>query len=102
MNSPQAVQPRERSWRVHGLELRGLSWGEAGAHPVLCLHGWLDNAASFSVLAPRLENCHVVALDLTGHGRSSWRSDDATYQIWDDLPEIQGVVDALARSLGVD
>jgi pimeloyl-ACP methyl ester carboxylesterase len=83
------------SWVVHGLQIRGLSWGEEGAAPLLCLHGWLDNAASFSVLAPRLENCHVVALDLTGHGRSSWRSDDATYQIWDDLPEIQGVVDAL-------
>lgn len=95
MNSAPTAGPREVSWEVHGLQIRGLSWGEESAAPLLCLHGWLDNAASFSVLAPRLENCHVVALDLTGHGRSSWRSDDATYQIWDDLPEIQGVVDAL-------
>jgi pimeloyl-ACP methyl ester carboxylesterase len=36
-----------------------------------------------------------VALDLTGHGQSDWRSADASYQIWDDLPEIVGVLDTL-------
>lgn len=83
------------SWHINGLRLAGLAWGEQGQQPVLALHGWLDNAASFSQLAPRLENCHVVALDLTGHGHSDHRSADASYQIWDDLPEILGVMDAL-------
>ena len=36
-----------------------------------------------------------VALDLTGHGLSACRSPDATYQIWDDLPEIVGVLEEL-------
>ena len=36
-----------------------------------------------------------MALDLTGHGQSTRRSTDASYQIWDDLPEILGVLDAL-------
>lgn len=89
------VQPQERLWQVNGLDIRGLSWGHESGTPLLCLHGWLDNATSFSMLAPRLPGCHVVALDLTGHGSSAWRSTDATYQIWDDLPEIKGVVDAL-------
>jgi pimeloyl-ACP methyl ester carboxylesterase len=83
------------SWEVNGLHLAGLSWGDPNKRPLLALHGWLDNAASFGVLAPLLAQHHVVALDLTGHGLSAKRSQDAGYQIWDDLPEILGVLDAL-------
>lgn len=89
-------EPVALSWEVNGLSLAGLSWGTPGRPPLLALHGWLDNAASFSILAPLLEQHHVVAVDLTGHGRSASRSADAGYQIWDDLPELLGVLDALA------
>jgi pimeloyl-ACP methyl ester carboxylesterase len=88
-------QPQSLHWQVNTLQLAGLSWGEPGDKPLLALHGWLDNAASFAFLAPRLTGHHVVALDLTGHGKSARRSADASYQIWDDLPEILGVMDAL-------
>ena len=88
-------RPVPLQWQINGLQLAGLSWGEPGEKPLLALHGWLDNAASFALLAPLLDGYHVVALDLTGHGQSGWRSADASYQIWDDLPEILGVVDAL-------
>jgi len=87
--------PAALHWEVNGLCLAGLSWGDAGARPLLALHGWLDNAASFSLLAPLLPQHHVVAVDLSGHGRSAQRSPDATYQIWDDLPELLGVLDSL-------
>jgi pimeloyl-ACP methyl ester carboxylesterase len=89
------VEPVALQWQVNGLQLAGLSWGEPGNKPLLMLHGWLDNAASFGMLAPLLAEHHVVALDLTGHGLSARRSADASYQIWDDLPEIVGVTDAL-------
>lgn len=38
----------------------------------MALHGWLDNAMSFSQLAPLLSDagCHVIAMDLPGHGNS--------------------------------
>jgi pimeloyl-ACP methyl ester carboxylesterase len=88
-------KPRQHCWEVHGLKLEGMSWGDEALPPLLALHGWLDNAASFAVLAPLIKTHYVVALDLTGHGRSSWRSPDATYQIWDDLPEIMAVIDQL-------
>ena len=91
-----AAGPLPLQWEINGLKLAGLSWGKPGDRPLLALHGWLDNAASFSLLAPLMTGYHVVALDLTGHGQSDQRSPDATYQIWDDLPEILGVVDALA------
>jgi pimeloyl-ACP methyl ester carboxylesterase len=89
MNTADA---RELRWTVNGLNLAGLSWGDPGARPLLALHGWLDNAASFSLLAPLLTEHHVVAVDLTGHGRSDHRSADSGYQIWDDLPELTGIV----------
>jgi pimeloyl-ACP methyl ester carboxylesterase len=89
------TEPVALQWQVNGLQIAGLSWGEPAGKPLLMLHGWLDNAASFGMLAPLFADCHVVALDLTGHGLSDKRSADAGYQIWDDLPEIVGVVDAL-------
>lgn len=52
--------------------LTALQWGDAGLPPLLALHGWLDNAASFARLAPRLARCRrVIALDLPGHGHSA-------------------------------
>ena len=87
---------RELQWEVHGLNLAGLAWGSSDNPPLLALHGWLDNAASFALIAPHLaEHFYVVALDLTGHGHSDSRSADATYQVYDDLPEIMAVVDQL-------
>ena len=82
-------------WDVDGLQLGGLAWGHEGGTPVLALHGWMDHAASFQELAPRLAGCHVVALDLSGQGESDHRSPHASYNIWDDLPQIAGVLDQL-------
>jgi pimeloyl-ACP methyl ester carboxylesterase len=89
------VIPGPLEWHINGLKIAGLGWGEPDRTPLLALHGWLDNAASFTVLAPLLEQYYVVALDLTGHGRSDWRSADASYNIWDDLPELIAVVNEL-------
>ena len=86
---------QERSWDVHGLRLAGLEWGPPEGVPVLALHGWMDHAASFRDLAPRLTGCRVVALDLSGQGLSDHRAPHATYNIWDDLPQIAKVLDRL-------
>ena len=53
-------------------KLAALQWGEDDAPPLLALHGWLDNAASFIAAAPLLaKEFRVIALDLPGHGRSA-------------------------------
>ncbi|MEH6587851.1 MAG: alpha/beta hydrolase [Halioglobus sp.] len=88
-------EARDCAWEVDGLQIAGLAWGDPENPPILALHGWLDNANSFAMLAPQLKNHHVVALDLTGHGQSSRRSADATYQVYDDLPQILAVVEQL-------
>lgn len=89
------TNPRERHWVIDDLPLSGLAWGPEDGTPVLALHGWMDHAGSFQVLAPLLQGCHVVALDLSGQGHSGHRAPHATYNIWDDLPQIVRVLDQL-------
>ncbi|MEP4484691.1 MAG: alpha/beta fold hydrolase [Halioglobus sp.] len=88
-------QPRQLQWQVDDLTIAGLAWGDENNPPLLALHGWLDNAASFALLAPFITNRQIVALDLTGHGLSDSRSPHSGYQIWEDLPQILGVADQL-------
>lgn len=78
---------------IAGVDIAGKRW-RGGERRVLALHGWLDNAASFDVIAPLL-NADVIALDLAGHGRSYHRAPQATYNVWDDLPDIVRVADYL-------
>jgi pimeloyl-ACP methyl ester carboxylesterase len=59
-----------------------------GDAPVIALHGWLDNAGSFGLLAPLLHGCHIIAVDAAGHGLSGNRSVDAGYNIWQDLGDV--------------
>jgi len=57
--------------------------------PILCLHGWLDNSASFLPIMSYLNE--VVAIDWPGHGLSSHRSAGAHYHFIDyvyDLLEL--------------
>ena len=87
--------PQECHWDADGLRFAGLAWGPENGTPILMLHGWMDHAGSFQQLAPRLNGCRVVALDLSGQGQSAHRSADATYNIWDDLPQIAAILDQL-------
>lgn len=79
---------------VGGVTLAAKRWRN-GSLPVLALHGWLDNAASFDRIAPLLQGADVVALDLAGHGRSYHRTLQAAYNIWEDLPDILRAADRL-------
>jgi pimeloyl-ACP methyl ester carboxylesterase len=81
-------------------ELAALAWRRAGAPRVLCLHGWLDNAASFLPLAARLTGCDLVALDLPGHGHSDHRHPSARYHFVDYLFDVDAVLDALGWDTG--
>jgi lipase len=48
-------------------------WGDAGAPVLVCLHGVTSHGRHFAELAERLaDRYHVIALDLRGHGASSW------------------------------
>ena len=77
-----------------GRQYAALAWGPRDGRKILALHGWLDNAASFAVLAPLLPGLRIVALDLPGHGLSQHRNGDA-YHMVDYVLDVVGVADAL-------
>jgi pimeloyl-ACP methyl ester carboxylesterase len=90
-----------------GMTLHALRWAPTPAtassdsastpRRVLALHGWLDNAASFSRLAPLLtpHGFEVVALDLPGHGHSDHKPLSARYHFIDWPLDALDALDAL-------
>lgn len=64
------------------------SWGPAEGSPVLALHGWMDNAGTFDVMAPRLAGLRLIALDLPGHGLSDPRAAGSEYYIWSYVEDV--------------
>lgn len=94
-DSPQALT-------LSGGRLAALSWGSSSAPTWLALHGWLDNAASFSRLAPRLVNTlgvRIVALDFRGHGYSASLAQSSSgsqdIALWDYCHDVLDVMQAL-------
>jgi pimeloyl-ACP methyl ester carboxylesterase len=87
--------PSSREFVLPGFTLAAQVFGKPGGVPVLATHGWLDNASTFDLLAPRLDGCEVVALDLAGHGMSGSRSPDAAYNIWEDVGDLLEVRERL-------
>ena len=91
--------PQETRIALPAMELAAQLWGHADAPPLIAVHGWLDNAASFSRIAPRLaERYRVIALDLPGHGHSDHLPPGVDYH-WSSY--VRGVIDA-ASALGLD
>ncbi|HEU0276789.1 MAG TPA: alpha/beta hydrolase [Rhodanobacteraceae bacterium] len=79
--------------------LAALAWGDPDLPPLIVLHGWLDNAASFGRVAPLLAaHRRVIALDLPGHGHSAHLPAEARRYHFVD--QIDGVLDA-ADALGL-
>ncbi|KAM6424970.1 serine hydrolase-like protein 2 isoform 1-T1 [Rhynochetos jubatus] len=72
------------------------AWGPLEGHPVLCLHGWLDNANTFDKLIPLLpRDCYYVAMDFSGHGLSSHRPAGSPYHFLDYVTDVRRVAAAL-------
>lgn len=93
MTDPQEVRLDTRQGR-----LAGLCWRRENAPRVLCLHGWLDNAASFVPLAGLLDRLDLVALDLPGHGHSEHRHSTTRYHFIDYLFNVDAALDSLGWS----
>ena len=89
------VTPRDLVFDYFGRKIAAQEWGRQGDKPVLAMHGWLDNSASFAPLAPHLKNIHLVALDSAGHGLSDYRELGGPYNIWQDVNELFSVADQL-------
>lgn len=90
------LPPKEITIELPTIKLAALEYGDARGKPVLALHGWLDNAMSFTRLAPQLEDMHIIALDLMGHGLSEHKPVGTGYHLWEAALSVV----AVARALG--
>jgi len=107
------------SYQLDDLALTALACGNKEHPPVLCLHGYLDNAASFLPLmqeamqrpvqeAGFLSNRRIIALEWPGHGHSDHRSAGAHYHFFDYVSDLLALftqnnwqaIDIVAHSMG--
>jgi len=74
--------------------ISGKVWGEPDGKPILGLHGWLDNAATFDRIAPLLPSGYrFVCIDHPGHGRSSHYPPGIYYKMSDSFTFIHMVIE---------
>ena len=105
----------ELSYQLGDLTLAAVACGNKDHEPVLCLHGYLDNAASFLPLIQQiaqenelLPNRRIIALDWPGHGHSDHRSVGAHYHFFDYVSDLVALfelnnwqaIDIVAHSMG--
>jgi pimeloyl-ACP methyl ester carboxylesterase len=88
--------PQSLQLDLDDIRLAALAWGPPEGRPVLATHGWLDNAATMTGLAPLL--CEVlplriVCLDLPGHGLSEHKR--GPYHFIDWVADVLQAADAL-------
>jgi pimeloyl-ACP methyl ester carboxylesterase len=91
------TQPTSKTLTVNGLALHYLEWGEAeaGAPPIVCVHGYTGSADAFNALARHLEDRYrILALDVRGHGESAW-SPTGAYSYADQAGDLAGFADHL-------
>lgn len=94
---------QEVEFVADGLTLRGKYWPGHG-QPILALHGWMDNAASFDSLAAAsaLQKHPFIALDLHGHGLSDHKPPSGSYGIWEDLRGLAQVTQQLRQDFSAE
>jgi pimeloyl-ACP methyl ester carboxylesterase len=109
----------ELSYQLGDLTLAAIACGNKHHQPVLCLHGYLDNASSFLPLMQHLSqqgtqesdllpNRRIIALDWPGHGHSDHRSVGAHYHFFDYVSDLVALfelnnwqkIDIVAHSMG--
>lgn len=75
--------------------IAGKFWGVESGDPTIALHGYLDNANSFDMLAPALQGLRIFAMDFAGHGWSAHRREGETYSGLNDIRDVLAVADLL-------
>ena len=78
---------------VRGLKLHCVERGEGELS--LLLHGWLDHAGSFDLLAPLLPG-QTLAMDFRGHGDSQWVGPGGFYHFVEYIADLDGALEVLS------
>ncbi|USE39177.1 alpha/beta fold hydrolase [Endozoicomonas sp. SCSIO W0465] len=89
------MHPRELSIQTPHLTFAALEWGDPQGNPVIALHGWLDNAASFTPMATKLEGIRLIVPDQAGHGLSEHRAEWFSYDVWHYVEDLVYIAESL-------
>jgi len=86
-----STSSRHTTVTVNGLALHFLEWGKRTSPALVLLHGGSAHAHWWDHIAPRLAHQYrVLAIDLRGHGDSSWVRPPA-YDISDYISDLFGL-----------
>jgi pimeloyl-ACP methyl ester carboxylesterase len=86
----------ELNLTIPGFSIAGKTWGNPEKPAILALHGWLDNADSFALIAPYLQNdFYFIAVDLPGHGHSDHLPIGCNYHFFEAIFTIIELINAL-------
>lgn len=108
MPESELLGPTSHVYVSQRLRLHYNDWGNAGAPPLILIHGGRDHSRNWDWVAQELrEDWHIIAPDLRGHGDSEW-SKDGNYTLSAyvyDLAQLihqlgLGPVNIVAHSLG--
>lgn len=87
---------KELNLTIPGFSIAGKTWGNPKKPAILALHGWLDNANSFALIAPYLQNdFYFIAVDLPGHGYSDHLPIGCNYHFFEAIFTIIELINAL-------
>lgn len=89
------MKPKIQNIFIPGLTIHARVWGPDDGMPILAMHGWLDNAATFDLLAPLLPDYRIVSVDFPGHGFSDHLPACGIYHHSDRVIQMFQVADAL-------
>jgi len=88
----------DRYLTVNGLRIHYVDWtqpGDEAKPPLILLHGIARMAHSFDHIAPHFaDRYRVLAMDMRGHGESSWHP-QAAYLVEDYVQDVEGLVQQL-------
>ncbi len=74
-NKALGNQPEAHTVSVDGTDIHYMSWGTVGKPGLVFVHGGAAHAEWWSFVAPFFStDWHAIALDLSGHGESGWRT----------------------------
>jgi len=80
------------------LTLAGLKNNVSEGAPIIALHGWLDNAASFLPLSDKMTHTRpFYALEMPGHGLSDHRPSSTTYHLLENVVDVLAFIDEVSN-----
>jgi pimeloyl-ACP methyl ester carboxylesterase len=90
-------EPISQFYYSHRLKLHFWDWGDNGKPNLILVHGGMDHARSWDLIAEAFRNdFRILAPDLRGHGDSSW-APGSMYSIAEYVLDLSALVDIAGR-----